>query len=40
MTGVGTQQKPHCCFSKQLGYCSCVTILPLLTWRIQYSQSV
>ena len=21
-----TQQKPNCCFSKQLGYCSCVTI--------------
>jgi len=25
-----TQQKPNCCFSKQLGYCSCVTILPML----------
>ena len=24
-----TQQKPNCCFSKQLGYCSCVTILPI-----------
>jgi len=29
-----TQQKPNCCFSKQLGYCSCVTILPMLIQRM------
>jgi len=33
-----TQQKPNCCFSKQLGYCSCVTILPMLIQRMQYSK--
>jgi len=32
--GVPAQQKPNCCFSKQLGYCSCVTILPVLIERI------
>ena len=34
-----TQQKPNCCFSIQLGYCSCVTILPMLIltmWQICY----
>jgi len=31
-----TQQKPNCCFSKQRGYCSCVTILPMLIQRMQY----
>jgi len=25
-----TQQKPNCCFSKQLGYCNRMTILPML----------
>jgi len=36
---LGTQQKQNCCFSKQLGYCSCVTILPMLIqkmWPICY----
>ena len=28
------QQKPNCCFAKQLGYCSCVTILPMLIQRM------
>ena len=27
--GETAQQKPNCCFSEQLGYCSYVTILPL-----------
>jgi len=27
---VGAQQKPNSCFSKQPGYCSCVTIFPML----------
>ena len=31
-----TQQKPSSCFSKQPGYCSCVTILPMLIQRMQY----
>jgi len=33
------QQKPNFCFSTQLGYCSCVTILPMLIqimWPICY----
>jgi len=30
----GTQQKPNCCFSKQLGYSSCVNILPVLIQRM------
>ena len=34
-----TQQKPNCCFSKQLGYSSCVTILPMLIQRVQYMYS-
>jgi len=35
-----SQQKPNCCFSKQLGYCSCMTILPMLIQRMQYSRSI
>jgi len=31
-----TPQKPNHCFSQQLGYCSCVTILPMLIHRMQY----
>jgi len=25
-----SQQKPNCCFRKQLSYCSCMAILPVL----------
>ena len=32
--------KTNCCFSEQLGCCGCVTILPMLIQRMQYSSSI